>query len=860
MKKIKQGFVLLTFSALIAACGGSSSSGKEEAPKQSPSVQVSGLKDNSSFRVELNSGEASLLINKNGTHLFAKEYEQSAGKKFDLTIINSSNSNCAFKPSGERDYSSTSPGRAAIIICNNEQQNDEDDGGTNNPAEKSDSILINPLVDRDDNDIGIVDFPLKKNGIAFTTVVVENAELPTAVFVTSRKGNLKIKSCNPEENPMGKDGEMMLNSQKEVCVEVSALQDAGVDYIRVAYKDEVEELPVVFDSTMGSELISIAALKNAAGELVGTPVAPLDTETVATTTIAIDNQKKINTINVTSKKGNLSITTCSPSSQPIGSDGDVMLDANDEVCLEVTATESKGVDALVVSYANEKEELSVVYDASAGVIAIQALVDAQDNVVGTSSSPLRSGVKAKAAIKIENALRASTIKVASEKGKLLLESCDPEMQPMDADGEIPLNDAGEACVYVRALDESGVDRLIVTYQGVQREQLVVFNTGAVSNNITVTPLSDSAGRVVGVVSAPLNRHVFAETLITVTDARPTDTVTVTSRKGALFFESCSPSIQPIGEDGEIMLNEDGEACLHVSIRTGEGVDTLVVDYQGERSELPVVYDASSGSNVIYIDQLKNINGGNVIGVVGTPLEKTDIARTTVFIEADELGGSVKVVAEKNNIRVDSCEPMSHPMSPDGEILLDENNEVCLTVRPRASAGLDYVLVEYVNSRTQVTETEKLPVVFWFDDRRFWIEPVLTLTDVSGNPEFGKKSTDSVIPINSNNDLTSPTEFAFAHLTLTDYTDAPVADAKIIYTVDENIAYLVPPVPYLPEKDEDGNEIRVGYRSTDLTNEDGVSDWVKVVCLAPGAARLEARVDGSILDPTYYEFQCGEKQL
>src|SRR5699024_689599 len=193
-------------------------------------------------------------------------------------------------------------------------------------------------------------------------------------------------------------------------------QDAGVDYIRVTYDEEVEEMPVVFDSTMGSELISILPLENAQGDKIGTTSSPLDNETIALTTITIDNQKNVNTINVTSKKGSLELATCSPNSQPIGSDGDVMLNANNEVCLEVSARSNKGVDAIVVAYADEREELAVVYDASAGIINIQPLVDEQEAVVGTSSSPLRSGVKAKTAIKIENALQASTIKVASEKG------------------------------------------------------------------------------------------------------------------------------------------------------------------------------------------------------------------------------------------------------------------------------------------------------------------------------------------------------------------------------------------------------------------------------------------------------------
>src|SRR5699024_11191990 len=477
-----------------------------------------------------------------------------------------------------------------------------------------------------------------------------------------------------------------------------------------------------------------------------------------------------------------------------------------------------------------------------------------------SSSPLRSGVKAKTAIKIENALQASTIKVASEKGKLLLESCDPGMQPMDADGEIPLNDNGEACVYVRTLDESGVDRLIVTYQEVRREQLVVFSVGTVSSNVSIAPLEDANGNVVGVVSAPLNRHVFAQTEVKITDARPSDTVTITSKKGRLVFESCDPSAQPIGDDGEIMLADNGEACLLVFIRTGEGVDTLVANYQGEIRELPVVYDASAGSSLIYIDQLKNNVSGDIVGIVGAPLERDEVATTTIFVDAENIGEAITVTAANGNIRVESCEPMFHPLGEDGAIQLDENNEVCVTVRSRESAGLDYVIVEYVNSRTQDVETEKLPVVFWFDERRFWIEPVLTLTDASGNPNYGRKSTSSVIPIDTSAEVLEPNHFAVVKLSLSDYNGEAVKDAKIIYTVDENIAHLIPPVPYEAEKNEGEEEVRIGQRSTDLTDDAGVSDWVRIVCLAPGAARLEAIVDGSILDPIYYEFQCGEKQF
>lgn len=862
MTRVKIGFALIIISSLITACGGSSSgNGEEKAPKQSPKVQVSGLQENTSFRVQLNGGEGLLEVNKNGSYTFGKQHELPLGEEFELIVINSSTTNCSFLSSGTEILTSTNPGKTAKITCRDSSGENGNSGNSgNSSAETSDVISIEALLDVDNNEVGVVDFPLKKNSTAFTTIKVEDADLPSAVFVTSRKGNLNISSCNSEDNPIGQDGEVMLDAQGEVCVEIRPQQDAGVDYIRVTYGEEVEEMPVVFDSTMGSELISILPLEDAQGNKVGTTSSPLDSETIALTTITIDNQKNVNTINVTSKKGSLELATCSPNTQPIGSDGDVMLNANNEVCLEVSARSNKGVDAIVVAYADEREELAVVYDASAGIINIQPLVDEQEAVVGTSSSPLRSGVKAKTAIKIENALRASTIKVASEKGKLLLESCDPEMQPMDADGEIPLNDAGEACVFVRTLDESGVDRLIVTYQEVRREQLVVFSVGAVSSNVSIAPLEDANGNVVGVVSAPLNRHVFAQTEVKITDARPSDTVTVSSRKGGLFFESCDPSAQPIGEDGEIMLSEDGKACLYVSIRTGKGVDTLVVDYQGERRELPVVYDASTGSDVIYIDKLKK-DGGDVIGVVGAPLEQADVARTTVFIDAEEIGGSVKVIAEKNNIRVESCDPIGNPLSEDGEISLDVNNEVCLSVRSRASAGLDYVVVSYFNKRTQVEEVEKLPVVFWFDEKRFLTEPKLTLLDQGGiNDEFGRKSTDSVIPLNTSRDVLDPDHFAIVQLKLTDYNDDPVADAKIIYTVDENIAYLIPPVPYETEENEGEEEVRIGQRSTDLTDGDGVSDWVRIVCLAPGAARLEAIVDGSILDPIYYEFQCGEKQF
>lgn len=183
-------------------------------------------------------------------------------------------------------------------------------------------------------------------------------------------------------------------------------------------------------------------------------------------------------------------------------------------------------------------------------------------------------------------------------------------------------------------------------------------------------------------------------------------------------------------------------------------------------------------------------------------------------------------------------------------MLDAEGQACIQVQTHEGFGVDYIVV------THDDLVLKQQVAMWHDQA----EVYLTLLDLNGNPDYGRKwAAESEpeqyvygIPLTDESNWKNPTEFAVIHLELND-TYGPLANVKVEYEIDEEIAAVLGVVP--PVYDEDGNEL-IGTRSTDLTDADGVSNWVRIACVRDGAANLIATVPG--LAPVTYSFQCGDK--
>lgn len=255
------------------------------------------------------------------------------------------------------------------------------------------------------------------------------------------------------------------------------------------------------------------------------------------------------------------------------------------------------------------------------------------------------------------------------------------------------------------------------------------------------------------------------------------------------------------------------------------------------------------------DLVDTENEDELLGLVSQPLSPKKVGKATITLtdaEGEPLAyHSVFVNSEKEMLSLEGCDIYSgQAISPDGELMLDAEGQACIQVQTHEGFGVDYIVV------THGDLVLKQQVAMWHDQA----EVYLTLLDLNGNPDYGRKwAAESEpeqyvygIPLTDESNWKNPTEFAVIHLELND-TYGPLANVKVEYEIDEEIAAVLGVVP--PVYDEDGNEL-IGTRSTDLTDADGVSNWVRIACVRDGAANLIATVPG--LAPVTYSFQCGDK--
>lgn len=286
-------------------------------------------------------------------------------------------------------------------------------------------------------------------------------------------------------------------------------------------------------------------------------------------------------------------------------------------------------------------------------------------------------------------------------------------------------------------------------------------------------------------------------------------------------------------------------------------DEPVVIHCAAADEENTSTESSNENYSLFASDLVNADDDSeLLGLVKMPLTPSHTATTTITLtdaEGEPLAyRSVFVASEKDMLALEGCDIYSgQAISHDGEIALDEAGQACIQVKTKNGFGVDRIVVTFEDLEL------KQQIALWHDQA----EVYLTLLDVNGNPDYGHKwaaNNDPEnyvygIPLTNEADWKTPTDFAVVHLKLNN-AYGPLANIKVEYEIDEEIAGILGVVP--PVFDEDGNEL-IGRRSTDLTDKNGVSNWVRIVCVRDGAANLIATVPG--LTPVAYPFQCGDKR-
>lgn len=271
-------------------------------------------------------------------------------------------------------------------------------------------------------------------------------------------------------------------------------------------------------------------------------------------------------------------------------------------------------------------------------------------------------------------------------------------------------------------------------------------------------------------------------------------------------------------------------------------------------------ESSNEKFALMVSDLVNTeNEEELLGLVSQPLspnKKGKVIITLTDVEGEPLAyHSVFVNSEKGMLSLEGCDIYSgQAISPDGELMLDAVGQACIQVQTHEGFGVDSILV------THDDLVLKQQVAMWHDQA----EVYLTLLDLNGNPDYGRKWAEESepdqyiygIPLTHEDDWQTPTEYAVIHLELKN-TYGPMEHVKVEYKIDEDVAALLPPVPPVPPVFGDEDEVALPNRSTDLTDENGISDWVRIVCLRDGAVSLSATIPGLV--PVEYTFQCGEKR-